>query len=83
EEGFTLDGVLEMDSESGARAMCTLLKNQYIQSLKRSGDKLDTKKASGYFTYEESRVAITGFVLTETMNRSTMELLEKTLGGIV
>lgn len=83
EEGFVLNGVLALDSESGARALNTLLKNQYIQSVKRSGEKLDTKKAAGYFTYQEESVLIDGFVLTNAMNENTMALLEKTLGGIV
>lgn len=60
---FVLSGTVMMDSEQGARTLCTLLRNMLVQEIRRSGERLDVKALSGIFTYEGSIMRISGFEL--------------------
>ncbi len=60
---FRLDGEIIMDSEDSARTLCTLLRNMLVQSIRRSGERLDVRAISGIFTYEGKTLRISGCTL--------------------
>lgn len=72
---LSLSGDLIMWDESGARTMNTLLKNQLIQSIKKSGEKLDVKAISHLFNYKENIVIIDRFPLSGEALKKAQDLL--------
>ncbi len=71
-----MSGVLTMWDEGGAKTMTTLLKNQLIQSIRRSGEKVDVKAIAHYFNADSDKVIIDRFLLPEDMIVKTRNLLE-------
>ncbi len=78
-----MNGKLVMFDNGGARAMNTILRNQLIQSIRRSGQKLDIKAIANYFTYEDNVVSINSFVLEGAMKDKALSMINNTLEGLL
>ena len=83
EGDLVMNGKLLMYDKSGARTMNTILRNQLIQSIKRSGEKLDVKTISNYFSYEENIVSINSFKLEGTMKDKALSMMDDALKGLL
>lgn len=79
---IVMNGKLLMYDKSGARTMNTILRNQLLQSIKRSGEKVDLKAISNYFIYEENVVSINSFVLSGDMKDKALSLIDSALKGL-
>lgn len=78
-----LNGYMIMYDKSGARTMNTILRNQIIQSIKRSGQKVDIKAIGGFFEYEENIVTISSFPLEGEMKERALSLISDSLKGLM
>lgn len=79
---IVMNGKFLMYDKSGARTMNTILRNQLLQSIKRSGEKVDLKAISNYFIYEENVVSINSFVLSGDMKDKALSLIDSALKGL-
>lgn len=78
-----MNGKLIMFDKSGARTMNTILRNQIIQNIKRSGQKVDLQSISGYFTFEDNVVTIDSFPLEGSMKEKAMGMIDDSLKGLI
>ncbi len=80
---LVMNGKLMMYDKSGAKTMNTILRNQLIQSIRRSGEKLDVKAISKYFTFDDNVVTIDSFKLEGEMRQKALSMIDKTLEGLM
>lgn len=83
DDQLLLSGYMIMLDKSGARTMNTILRNQIIQSLKRSGQKVDVKALAGYFNYDGNVVTISSFPLEGEMKEKALTLISDSLKGLM
>ena len=80
---MTLSGYINTTSVGTARALNTLFRNQLVQSIRRSGESLNTKALAGIFTTDDSTVLINDYPLSGEMKEKAQEILSKGLGGLL
>ena len=78
-----MSGSMIMFDKSGARTMNTILRNQVVQNIKRSGQKLDVKAISGYFSYEDDVVTINAFPLEGDMKDKALKMISQSIEGLM
>ncbi len=80
---LTLSGYINTTSIGTARALNTLFRNQLVQSIRRSGESLNTKALASIFTTDDSTVLINDYPLSGEMKEKAQEILSKGLGGLL
>lgn len=84
-----VDGVLYMNGrmimvdEGSAKTMNTILRNQLLVSLRKSGEKFNVKDLAGYFNYESSVVSISDFALKGDMADKAQTLVQEAVGSMI
>lgn len=72
-----ITGWIDMDSESSARTLSTLLRNELLKSIRQKGEKPDFSVLSGYFTCKGDTV----YIDYPEMDRSAVEAMVKASTG--
>ena len=78
-----MDGKLIMVDEGGAKTMNTLLRNQLLVSLRKSGVKFNVKDLAAYFTYDGVVVSINDFALQGDMAEKAQALVTQAVGSML
>ena len=77
-----LSAEINMADMQSARTLCTLLRNQTLQSLRRAGITPDFKDLSARFFYSDKTVVIDHMALDDEMAAKTRALIENAAGGL-
>ncbi len=83
EGSLLLSGFINTKSESSARALNTLMRNQIVQEKRRSGESVDYKALSSSFSLSGTTLKIEGYVLTGESRDKTLSLIKEKFGGII
>lgn len=83
DDSLVLSGTLIMEDEGNARTMNTILRNQLIQSIKRSGERLDVSALSHIFNYEGNVVKLDRMSVTKEMEERISSSLSLYMEGLL
>lgn len=78
-----MNGKLMMYDEGSAKTMNTILRNQLLVSLRKSGVKFNVKDLAAYFTYEGKVVSINDFALEGDMAAKAQTLIADAVGSML
>lgn len=78
-----MNGKLMMYDESGAKTMNTILRNQLLVSLRKSGVKFNVKDLAAFFAYEGNTVSINDFALQGDMAAKAQALVTQAVGSMI
>lgn len=78
-----MNGKLVMWEDGDAKTMNTLLRNQLLVSLRKSGVKFNVKDLAAYFTYEGNIVSINDFALQGDMAAKAQTLITDAVGSML
>ena len=78
-----MNGKLVMWEDGDAKTMNTLLRNQLLVSLRKSGVQFNVKDLAAYFTYESNVVSINDFALQGDMAAKAQALITDAVGSML